>query len=109
MNNQNESQLSYRQARSRDNSMLEDQPKSGQSRSKGRKKTDKAEPKEKKPWAERKIKYEPENKYISNSFMRYPLRAANHLQERPIYEKIDIGSRQNYAPTQQQHIDGANV
>ena len=58
------------------------------------------EAKEKKPWGERKIKYEPENKYISNSFMRYPLRGATHLQERPIYEKIEIGSRQNYAPTQ---------
>ena len=109
MNTQNESNLSYRQARSRDNSMLDDQPKGGQSKSKGKKKADKAEAKQKKAWGERKIQYEPENKYISNSFMRYPLRGATHLQERPIYEKIEIGSRQNYAPTQHQMMDGGNV
>ena len=67
--------------------------KSAKSRSKSKKKDEPAEKKEKQPWGERKVKYEPEFKYISGSFMKYPLTGMAHAQERPIYERIEMGDR----------------
>ena len=91
MNLQNESQVSHHKSKSRNNSMRVE--KSGNSRSKSKKKDEQVDKKEKQPWGERKVKYEPEFKYISGSFMKYPLSGMGHAQERPIYERIDIGDR----------------
>ena len=99
MNLQNDSLVDQKQALSRDNSMCVE--KNQRSKSKGKKKGDQSEKKEKAPWGERKVKYEPEFKYVSNSFMKYPLSGMSHAQERPIYEKIDIGDRQNYGVNQE--------
>ena len=84
--NQDESQVSHKRPKSNNSFTRVDKS----SRSKG-KKNEKTQRKERKAFEERKVKYEPEFKYISASFMKYPLTGMAHAQERPIYEKVDVG------------------